>query len=690
MKVRKSLISESGAIMLEVVAVLSLMGLMGTMLFRQMYVRNQELHNIQMASEIRVVKDAFAAWIQAESSKLGSRCHIPSDGTVGDYNLTAADINSVRTFLPDGFLPGNDFPDSYILKLMCFERGTAGSLIDTYYGVVIPQKDILPDEGADKSTWNFRRAARVAMLIGVDGGAYDANVTDNDVYGPVGTWSLQACDDNGVKGILHGTDYCDNNPPAVYIATTGTDVFKPEIEMPPINVGLGANWDLALRDLTSYGKFMAGAPQNCYSISADRRGVLNNATGVFELQSDRMFLPGYDATCYPAFYVKGGDDGNAAGAKATGDVYILNDLHVGHDYGDGNPGTEKSAIRFDKNGMIVFEKATIKDPQESNKETNYILDPQYTSVMNDVKIMSRGGANLSDLLPNYILKEVIPIKLYFGGSREQANGSCAFEHGANAHGPGNMWCAACQEACTVANASRCVAKQNQWSCPGDGCPSDLNNKGYNVEVEAPQCPEGYTPAMTIIQESPGVSFNKSEGNLMSSLGDNIVGGVGKPTISSHSWVGDDHTHGMYVGYRDSTVDRDVVIEVAVGHVISQYSETKVGGKITNWVFKPFLRFMQAENENETQDKAYMGTCIGVEFKVHTYCVYNKDNFVQARITEDNCKKSGWTWETATSMCYKISPTSRSGLTTADCKKIQVEGTCELVGCRWDSGNCTTP
>ena len=35
---------------------------------------------------------------------------------------------------------------------------------------------------------------------------------------------------------------------------------------------------------------------------------------------------------------------------------------------------------------------------------NYVLDPQYTSVMNDIKIMSRGGAKLSEILPNYILK----------------------------------------------------------------------------------------------------------------------------------------------------------------------------------------------------------------------------------------------------------------------------------------------
>ena len=56
---------EQGAIMLEVVAVLALMGLMGAIMFRQIYLRNQELHNIQMASEIRMVKEGFSAYIQA-------------------------------------------------------------------------------------------------------------------------------------------------------------------------------------------------------------------------------------------------------------------------------------------------------------------------------------------------------------------------------------------------------------------------------------------------------------------------------------------------------------------------------------------------------------------------------------------------------------------------------------------------
>ncbi len=401
MKTRKNLISESGAIMLEVVAVLSLMGLMGTMLFRQMYVRNQELHNIQMASEIRVVKDAFAAWIQAQSSRLGTICEVGNELTdVHICPLTDGDINDIKTFLPEGYFSdetvgasldrGEVLANNFILKLVGYRRGTAASNILTYYGVVIPDPSILPDQGeTDNGSWNFRRAARVAMLIGIDGGAYDPAITGDEIAGAVGTWHLP---------IVNLIDTANINIPT-YVAITGTDVFQPEIDVPDVRIGLPEHWNLALHDATAYGKFTAGAPAGCYETvknGGQRAAVYNNASGIFEIRPDNIYEP--SDTCLPAFYVESGDDGTAA----TGNVHVLNDLTVGRDWTGANAG--KAAIRFDKDGMIVFEKAEVDDPQNPGKKVNYMLDPQYTSVMNDIKIMSRGGAKLSEILPNYILK----------------------------------------------------------------------------------------------------------------------------------------------------------------------------------------------------------------------------------------------------------------------------------------------
>lgn len=47
-----------------------------------------------------------------------------------------------------------------------------------------------------------------------------------------------------------------------------------------------------------------------------------------------------------------------------------------------------------------------KDGSYKNIYNKFRLDPAYVSVMNDIKLTSRGGANLSDILPNYVLKSI--------------------------------------------------------------------------------------------------------------------------------------------------------------------------------------------------------------------------------------------------------------------------------------------
>lgn len=55
-------------------------------------------------------------------------------------------------------------------------------------------------------------------------------------------------------------------------------------------------------------------------------------------------------------------------------------------------------------------------PSASNPYDYYQLNPAYTSVMNDIKLASRGGARLSDILPDYINKGVYVVdNSYKGG-----------------------------------------------------------------------------------------------------------------------------------------------------------------------------------------------------------------------------------------------------------------------------------
>ena len=58
---------------------------------------------------------------------------------------------------------------------------------------------------------------------------------------------------------------------------------------------------------------------------------------------------------------------------------------------------------------------------------HFRVDPSYMSVMNDIKITSRGGARLSEALPNYILKGIYELfNSYGSGPWPCGNGNCSF------------------------------------------------------------------------------------------------------------------------------------------------------------------------------------------------------------------------------------------------------------------------
>lgn len=382
---------ESGAIMLEAIAVLSLMALMGSMLFRQIYLRNQELSNIQMASELRIVKEAFGSWIQANPQEIQG-CE---DGVtwcksaVGAYD--PEDVSDLR-FLVGNYLPAayddKGIIGEYNLFLRC-ERlgavgGNAGSGYRRCHGLVVPQAASLPED------WNFKRAARVAVLAGMDGGVYGEGVTDAGC--PVGSG------DKAVVGSMGAWEMCvpSGTIPAdvkdTHVAVTGIDVFQPEMSIDTeVHVNLPHEWNFVTKDTGVYGDFAAGLvdSNNCFAIHHDEEIL-----GTDDVRSDVVSEPG--SSCQPAFYVEADDGSNPQ--HATGNVRVLNDLSVGYDHD-----AKKAAMRLDRNGVIVFEKDTVSDPQSSDAQINYLLDPKYTSVVNDVKIMSRGGARLSEILPKYIL-----------------------------------------------------------------------------------------------------------------------------------------------------------------------------------------------------------------------------------------------------------------------------------------------
>ena len=365
-----ALSSETGAIMLEVVAVLALMGVMGATLFRQIYQRNQELHNIQMASEIRTVKEAFAAYIQANRATVIEACDDPGNGV--EECTPDNMVNGIKEYLPDGWFSEGSVDDAYSFTIWNYYQKDASNR-RIVYGVVVPKKETLPTSG-----WNFKRAARVALLIGSDGGAYSTKITGGTINGSLGSWDLEA------DGIIGGAncvadDVAEDCP--TYAAMTGLDIFVPETLVASGEINIPERWSLALQNLHAYNYFSVGEDNDCYAIQHNETYTTAVVDGpsLGDVKSDAITPQG--DSCKPLFWV-GDDHGENA---TTGNVYVLNDLNVGADPTNaGNHALkltaegvirQKDGLTIDKDGRIIAKDKVSANIGDLKTGENYVLDP---------------------------------------------------------------------------------------------------------------------------------------------------------------------------------------------------------------------------------------------------------------------------------------------------------------------------
>lgn len=412
---------EKGGIIVEVVAVIALLGVMGPMLFQQVIDRNEELENVNIANEVRTVKEAFVAYILTERDAILANC---DKNDAGKCDISPDTIrNAITPYMPDSFalVPGLY---NYVL---------------TYNNKAL-QGYILPFQIPDKL--GLKRSARIANLIGADGGIYH----NGAIHGTGGNWEVA---DPSAIGIEFGEP--------VYIATTGMDTYVPTTDVQDLN---HANIFMPLRSAFeqlhawSYFSVGPGGDGRCYTLQRQ------TATGDGVASND--IIVGRDTGgCDPLFWVGDKTEGNVA----SGHVYAKNSFHVGkRNLTGGNSvdgainleigndgdtdenrkitvydtsGTKKIEINAEGKIEIVgsrtladtetadgdeaIETLTIHDGViRSNKQANifkryssdagddydFRIDPAYTSVMNDIRLESRGGARLSEILPNYTLKNI--------------------------------------------------------------------------------------------------------------------------------------------------------------------------------------------------------------------------------------------------------------------------------------------
>ena len=498
---------ENGSLMVEVIAVLALLGVMGTLMFRQIQRRNEELDNINMASEIRMIKEATMAYIQANKAMLEANYCPP----IGDKDILSdkLPLDRVEDFLPDNWISstdgdGNRLGDGivheYQIYLSCYRiNSESADNRLAMYGTIVPNgsgSTPLP------SNMTSRRAARVATLIGADGGVYE----NGEFVGTMGAWQIDCtadgmcCQNPDAKSCELANARTDN----FYVATTGMDIYIPEAEKTADNT-VAVPHNIAFQRLHSTEYFSVGSDNvNCVTDA-----IVNAETGNYTFkhedlgtdplgnpiaQNDSIGNVGSTTGCDPLFWVgtvAGGDD-----HSGNGNVYVKKNLLVGRDNENnrqavametGSTNWDNAITVFDIRGngrltlngagevvgrvvldehgnskgykldaengeIILFDEVrtnigghlrTVQMPtlrlKNGRMETNveaeyynngirqkdvYAVDPAGESLMHDIRLTARGGAKLSEILPDYILKRTQTITRTAGGNESVPKPTC--------------------------------------------------------------------------------------------------------------------------------------------------------------------------------------------------------------------------------------------------------------------------
>ena len=213
---RKDHTEQKGALMLEAIAVLGLMTMISPLLYKQISDRNNEVDDVSKAAQMRTIRDGVNAFIQSNEVgikvKLGIMDEQTKDVPAGAESITNKDPkklmfselasddklkNALLATMPPG-LTADDFGSGsdklYDIAFLGYTvpagvKKDAETGMETVYYRPVVSGMVISNESMDTQ----RRAARIASLIGADGGIVATKAGDNEssqAYGTLGSWNL--------------------------------------------------------------------------------------------------------------------------------------------------------------------------------------------------------------------------------------------------------------------------------------------------------------------------------------------------------------------------------------------------------------------------------------------------------------------------------------------------------------------
>lgn len=188
--------------------------------------------------------------------------------------------------------------------------------------------------------------------------------------------------------------------------------------------------------------------------------------------------------------VHGEDTANTSG-HSYNDAYHGNGVLVASRLVANNPSpdkTTKTTVPYGHEVPQMFNKDVMEHYGEKveNRYDTYMVNPAYTSVMHDIKLTTRGGARLSDILPDFINKGIYVV-----------NNTYLEKTGDDLYFYGKSWSQA-NKGYTSSTDDLTLGSASAWASP------------YLGSVPAPQCPPGYGRVITL---TPSVFEMGQVGNL---------------------------------------------------------------------------------------------------------------------------------------------------------------------------------
>lgn len=296
------------------------------------------------------------------------------------------------------------------------------------------------DKDADGNTWVRTAENEVTLGVGTGG-----DISTTEVHS-----LIKATDSEVGMEYKSGTDGVRDS--SVYLSDSGITVGSPNMLVDEYGIALaktGANFDDSTKsaNVDESGNVLYDAEGDVTpkSILGDNSNVTISRRGIIEVGSDDLNTGGYIRARRLVSDIKV-PDADAFHKATVGAVSTGGDASKGYDY--------------------------------------YQVNPAYTSVMNDIKLTTRGGARLSDILPDYINKGVyVADNTFVDGDGELANG---WENPINRD-----------------YGSNDLAEQGKKLNKGEaGSVSECEDSSCIASpwlgfIPAPQCPRNYNKAMAI-------------------------------------------------------------------------------------------------------------------------------------------------------------------------------------------------